>query len=206
MSRSGSPSPLQRATAARRVPTAGAGVAGGRRSNGWWTSLMTGTRAASSSARSAKTAMRFSATTTAGRTQTSLQSERCKGRYGKHARKSTSLGSKLTVRARLEWLTVRSGASGGTLIPHPPAKAMSRGSLLRACAARATARSLPGRGFDAEFLGVLSVQPLPALEVQRLQPDGAAHGRATEQAIEHVEAEVPAGRSHGDEAFVYLGR
>src|SRR5262249_31506083 len=54
----------------------------------------------------------------------------------------------------------------------------------------------------AELLGVLGVQPLPALELQGVGADDAADGSSAEKAIEHIETNVPSGRTHGDEAAI----
>src|SRR5215475_166084 len=54
---------------------------------------------------------------------------------------------------------------------------------------------------DAELLGVLGVQALPT-ELHRLASDNAPDGLASEEPIEDVEADVPAGRAHRHEPAV----
>ena len=46
--------------------------------------------------------------------------------------------------------------------------------------------------FNAELLGVLRVQPLPAAVRHRLATNDAADGSSAEKAIQNVEADVPA--------------
>src|SRR5208282_4269936 len=60
----------------------------------------------------------------------------------------------------------------------------------------------PAGGLDAELLRVLGVQALPALEAHGLRADHASDGLTREQPIHHVEADVPAGRAHRDEAAI----
>ena len=58
------------------------------------------------------------------------------------------------------------------------------------------------RGFKVELLRVFSVEPLPAAELHGIGADDAADGLSGEQTIQHVEADVPAGSTHRDEATV----
>src|SRR4051812_7394230 len=55
---------------------------------------------------------------------------------------------------------------------------------------------------DAELGGVLGGEALPARELEGRAGDDAADGLACEQAIEDVEADVPACRAPGNEAAV----
>src|SRR6185503_11795746 len=64
----------------------------------------------------------------------------------------------------------------------------------------------PVGGLDAELLAVLGVQPLPAADLHRLGTHDAAEGRSAEQMIQHIEAQMPPGGSHRDEAAVDVGR
>src|SRR5262245_27957390 len=57
---------------------------------------------------------------------------------------------------------------------------------------------------NTELFGVLRMQPLPA-ELHRLGSNDAADWRATEQAIQHIEADVPSRRPHRDEAAIDVG-
>src|SRR5262245_5524975 len=59
--------------------------------------------------------------------------------------------------------------------------------------------------FDAELLGVLRVQSLPAAELHGLEADDAAYGRSAEQVIQHVQADVPSGRAHRNVAAIDVG-
>src|SRR5689334_5159556 len=61
---------------------------------------------------------------------------------------------------------------------------------------------LPAGRLDAELLGVLGVQALPAFERHGIGADDAPDGLAVEGAIQHVEADVPAGGAHGDEPTI----
>src|SRR5689334_5446296 len=55
---------------------------------------------------------------------------------------------------------------------------------------------------DAELLGVLLVQPLPACELHRLTTGDAANGISAKKAIQNIEADVPPGSTHRDEAAI----
>src|SRR5207249_680103 len=58
---------------------------------------------------------------------------------------------------------------------------------------------------NAELLCVLRVQSLPASELHRLGTDDAADGGSAEQVIQNVEADVPPGSTHRDEAAIDVG-
>ena len=60
----------------------------------------------------------------------------------------------------------------------------------------------PGGSLDPELLGVLPVQPLPSPILHRLATGDAADGRAGQQVIQHIEADVPPGCAHGNPAAV----
>src|SRR5437870_2382928 len=60
-------------------------------------------------------------------------------------------------------------------------------------------------GSDAELLCVLRVQSLPAAELHRVGTDDAADGRSAEKVIQNVEADVPPGGTHRDEAAIDVG-
>jgi hypothetical protein len=51
---------------------------------------------------------------------------------------------------------------------------------------------------DTELLGVLGVQALPAAELDRIRADDAPERRASDEVIEHVQADVPAGGTPRD--------
>src|SRR2546425_10667699 len=57
----------------------------------------------------------------------------------------------------------------------------------------------------AELLCVLRVQSLPASEPHRLGTNDAAEGGPIEQVIQNIEAKVPPGSTHGDEAAIDVG-
>src|SRR6266446_6623321 len=59
--------------------------------------------------------------------------------------------------------------------------------------------------FNTELLGVLGVQPLPAAELHCLGANHPADGRSAEKAVQDVEANVPPGSTHGDEAVTDVG-
>src|SRR6266545_7238966 len=61
------------------------------------------------------------------------------------------------------------------------------------------------RGLNAELLGVLRVQSLPAAELHRLGTNDAADGGSAEQVIQNIEANVPPGSTHRDEAAIDVG-
>jgi hypothetical protein len=50
--------------------------------------------------------------------------------------------------------------------------------------------------FNAELLGVLGVQPLPAAELHRLGTNDAADGGSAEKVIQNIETNVPPGSTH----------
>src|SRR5215470_6994746 len=56
------------------------------------------------------------------------------------------------------------------------------------------------RRFNAELLGVLGVQSLPAAELHGLGAGDAANGSPAEKVIQNVETNVPPGSTHGDKA------
>src|SRR2546422_5839991 len=58
---------------------------------------------------------------------------------------------------------------------------------------------------NAELLCVLRVQSLPASELHRLGTNDAAEGGSAEQVIQNIEAKVPAGSTHRDEAAIDVG-
>src|SRR2546422_3555266 len=58
---------------------------------------------------------------------------------------------------------------------------------------------------NAELLGVLRVQSLPASELHRRGTNDAADGGSAEQVIQHIEAKVPPGSTHRDEAAIDVG-
>src|SRR5580700_7921129 len=60
--------------------------------------------------------------------------------------------------------------------------------------------------FNTELLGVLRVQPLPAAELHGVGANHAAEGSSAEKVIQHIEANVPPGSAHGDEAVTDVGR
>src|SRR5256712_5446481 len=57
----------------------------------------------------------------------------------------------------------------------------------------------------AELLCILRVQSLPASEVHRLGTNDAAEGGPIEQVIQNIEAKVPPGSTHRDEAAIDVG-
>src|SRR5215475_6310326 len=58
---------------------------------------------------------------------------------------------------------------------------------------------------NAKLLGVLSVQSLPSAELHRVGADDASDGVAGEKPIQHVQADVPPGSAHCDEAAIDVG-
>ena len=58
--------------------------------------------------------------------------------------------------------------------------------------------------FNTELLRVLRVQPLPA-ELHGLGADDAADGSSAQKVIQNIEANVPPGRAHCDEAVTDIG-
>src|SRR6267143_814592 len=63
----------------------------------------------------------------------------------------------------------------------------------------------PTGGLNAELLWVLGVQSLPAAELHRLGTNDAADGGSAEQVIQNIEANVPPGSTHRDEAAIDVG-
>src|SRR5438034_2330439 len=61
------------------------------------------------------------------------------------------------------------------------------------------------RGLNAELLCILRVQSLPASELHRLGTNDAADGGSAEQMIQDIEAKVPPGSTHRDEAAIDVG-
>src|SRR5208282_152666 len=58
---------------------------------------------------------------------------------------------------------------------------------------------------DTELLGVFGVQPLPATELHGCGANHAADRSSAEKAIQNIEANVPPGSTHGDEAASDVG-
>ncbi len=56
-----------------------------------------------------------------------------------------------------------------------------------------------------ELLCVLRVQPLPTTELHRFGTNDAADGGSAEQVIQNIEANVPPGSTHRDEAAIDVG-
>src|SRR5439155_18275057 len=63
----------------------------------------------------------------------------------------------------------------------------------------------PACRFNAELLCVLGVQSLPVTELHRLGTNEAADGGSAEKVIQHIEANVPSGSTHRDEAAIDVG-
>src|SRR6266850_6944718 len=63
----------------------------------------------------------------------------------------------------------------------------------------------PTGGLDAELLCVLGVQSLPATELHRVGTNDAADGGSAEKVIQNIEANVPPGSTHRDEAAIDVG-
>src|SRR3974390_373204 len=57
---------------------------------------------------------------------------------------------------------------------------------------------------NTELLGILRVQPLPA-ELDGLRADDASKGSSTQKVIQNIEANVPPGSAHCDEAVTDVG-
>src|SRR5436309_640415 len=60
----------------------------------------------------------------------------------------------------------------------------------------------PAGQLDAELLGVLGVQSLPAAELHGVRADHASNRCTGQGPIEHVEADVPSGGAHRDEPTI----
>src|SRR4029077_13109179 len=60
----------------------------------------------------------------------------------------------------------------------------------------------PAGRLDAELLRVLGVQSLPAAELHGVWADDASNRVAREEPFQHIEADMPAGRAHGDVSTV----
>src|SRR5262245_5610345 len=58
----------------------------------------------------------------------------------------------------------------------------------------------PVWNLDTELLGVLGIQPLPATEPHRIATGDAANRSSAEKMIQNIEANVPPGSAHRDEA------
>src|SRR6266478_4216334 len=56
-----------------------------------------------------------------------------------------------------------------------------------------------------ELLCVLRAQPLPTTELHRFGTNDAADGGSAEQVIQNIEADVPPGSTHRDEAAIDVG-
>ena len=55
-----------------------------------------------------------------------------------------------------------------------------------------------------ELLCVLGVQSLPAVDLHRVGTDDAAEGISSEQVIQHIEADVPAGGADATPVTPYV--
>src|SRR5882672_2582835 len=60
-------------------------------------------------------------------------------------------------------------------------------------------------GLDAELLCVLGVQSLPATELHHLGTNDTADGSPAEKVAQDIEADVPSGSTHRDEAAIDIG-
>src|SRR6266699_5809964 len=78
---------------------------------------------------------------------------------------------------------------------------------LRALGRASTLRGVgrPVGRCNAELLGVLGVESLPAAELHRLAGNDAADGRSAEKPIQNIETNVPPGSTHRDEAAIDVG-
>src|SRR5882762_914974 len=63
----------------------------------------------------------------------------------------------------------------------------------------------PTGGLNAALRCVLGVQSLPAAELYRLGTNDAADGGSAEKVIQNIEANVPPGSTHRDEAAIDVG-
>src|SRR3979409_318574 len=63
----------------------------------------------------------------------------------------------------------------------------------------------PTGGLNAEVRCVLRVQSLPATELHRLGTNDAADWGSAEKAIKNIEANMPPGSTHRDEAAIDVG-
>src|SRR2546428_8106989 len=88
---------------------------------------------------------------------------------------------------------------GSATAHHPP---FGQASLARV---RLVSCSHPRSSRYAELLCILRVQSLPASEVHRLGTNDAAEGGPPEQVIQNIEAKVPPGSTHRDEAAIDVG-
>src|SRR5947199_2047266 len=70
------------------------------------------------------------------------------------------------------------------------------------CASTLRGGGRPVGRFNAELLCVLGIQSLPAAELHRLGTNDAAEGGSAEKVIQHIEANVPPGSTHRDEAAI----
>src|SRR5215813_8159202 len=59
--------------------------------------------------------------------------------------------------------------------------------------------------FNAELLCVLGIQSLPTAELHRVGTNDAADGSSAEKVIQNIEANVPPGSTHRDEAAIDVG-
>src|ERR1700745_2715675 len=66
-------------------------------------------------------------------------------------------------------------------------------------------RRRPVDHFNTKELGVLGLQLVPAAELHGVGADEASDGMTAEKAIEHIEADVPPGCTHCDEAMADVG-
>src|SRR5581483_8822100 len=64
---------------------------------------------------------------------------------------------------------------------------------------------LPLGRFNAELLGVLRVQPLPAAKLHGLRANDASNGLIGEKPIQHIQTNVPSSSTHGNEAAINVG-
>src|SRR5438876_10604242 len=88
---------------------------------------------------------------------------------------------------------------GSATAHHPP---FGQASLARV---RLVSCSHPRSSRYAELLCILRVPSLPAAELHRVGTDDAADGRSAEKVIQNVEADVPPGGTHRDEAAIDVG-
>src|SRR5579864_3511181 len=94
------------------------------------------------------------------------------------------------AKTRLEWATRQSAAGRRHCFAiHLDSRLLSR-------------RWRPLWRFNAELLGVLGDQPLPAGELHRVDADDVSHGIPAEKAIQDIEADVPSRGAPCDEATI----
>src|SRR5690242_18282823 len=87
-----------------------------------------------------------------------------------------------------------------------PLQALARfGMTKRIHVSRSIRSPLPLRHFNAEQLGVFSVQSLEAGVLHVLGADPASNGLANEKMIQNIETHVPPRSSHRDEVAIDTG-